>query len=323
MTGLEFLVWCGVLFLLIVVPALVVSFCRNYGHCEEGLEGGYLRGTACFISFAFLTYIAIVILWWDNDEHISHLLAYPIAISMVIPAHVLLVLLFAKLISTFFPAEEHATICLTHYLLLFIVATFLWLDLYKGLDSKLLTLIGGETFQEAKETVRSQMPTTHEGPSSESEVGTFYVTNNCEHPITLLLRYKTLAGRWRTTGTWEIEKNQAYYLEDTEGRRLQTDYAYWFYYAETSHGADLTWSGAHNYDYQGTTFPMIKMEDREGDINWSLSCDSTVKKPKLKPSTKSTAPKESTSPRPKAPENKCIIKPVMSDKEIAICREVG
>ena len=101
----------------------------------------------------------------------------------------------------------------------------------------------------------------------------FSVENRCQHPITLAIRYWGLDEIWHTNGWWDLDPGVAAYLEDEDGNRLISNNAVWYYYAKTTGGVDLEWSGRYRFVVDGEVLRMIELKDTAGDSELSLSCD--------------------------------------------------
>lgn len=101
----------------------------------------------------------------------------------------------------------------------------------------------------------------------------FVFENKCQHPVTLVVRYRGLDDEWHIDGWWGVGPGESFYLEDENGKRLASQASTWYYYARTTNDANIEWKGKSRFTYDKTRLPMIKMEDTEGDSQWSTSCD--------------------------------------------------
>lgn len=100
----------------------------------------------------------------------------------------------------------------------------------------------------------------------------FYFENKCNHPLSLVLHYQGGDGIWYTQGGWNIHGGFSGYLQDEKGNNLRTSNAVWYYYAKTTDSSNWEWAGEHYFEYAGVNLPMIRLEDTDGDSNWSTTC---------------------------------------------------
>jgi len=99
-----------------------------------------------------------------------------------------------------------------------------------------------------------------------------YFTNNCSKKVRLAIRYKDLSGNWRSTGWWTFDPKQSAYLL-LGGKRVKTNSATLYYYAESIDGA-YYWGGTDlTTKLDGRTLKMKKIVDESGDTNWSIRCN--------------------------------------------------
>ncbi|HME85028.1 MAG TPA: DUF1036 domain-containing protein, partial [Roseiarcus sp.] len=70
----------------------------------------------------------------------------------------------------------------------------------------------------------------------------FYLQNNCTHPVSFALNYKTNSGAWKATGYWSANPNKGFYLTDDDGRLHSTNFVYYLY-AEATDDSGKIWSG--------------------------------------------------------------------------------
>ena len=131
--------------------------------------------------------------------------------------------------------------------------------------------LGELLVQLAEDTAESQSQSI---ASAESAPGyRLYVSNLCRHPIRLAVKYKTPSNQWDTVGWWEFTPNSSRYLTFRDGRFARTNSSVLYYYAE-SEDRSLYWGGGGTQvSLDGRTLSMNKVEDTEGDTEWSLRCD--------------------------------------------------
>lgn len=112
----------------------------------------------------------------------------------------------------------------------------------------------------------------HESAGPSNKEVSFYIENQCNHPLSIILQYRDVEGVWRMEeGT--INGGVAGYLTDKEGNEFKTNNAVWYYYAQTTDGSDWEWAGDELSSYAGVDLPMIRAEDHEGDNDIILSCE--------------------------------------------------
>lgn len=100
----------------------------------------------------------------------------------------------------------------------------------------------------------------------------YYFTNNCSRPVTLAIRYRDVAGQWRTEGWWKFAPGAGNYLSSSTHQELRSNSAVWYYYAETTDGSDWSWTGSSPVSFDGRNLRMQEMNDKEGDSEWSITC---------------------------------------------------
>jgi uncharacterized membrane protein len=115
-------------------------------------------------------------------------------------------------------------------------------------------------------------PTSPSTSSNAAAAGGFKVTNDCRHPIKVAIHYKNRGGNWISDGWWPVAGFASTYLGDSSNSRLQTTEAAWYYYAETTDGSALAWKGSYPKTLGNFTLPMVQLQDKEGDSEWTLTC---------------------------------------------------
>ena len=109
-------------------------------------------------------------------------------------------------------------------------------------------------------------------PTGGSSPGSYHFTNSCHRPIRLAISYKGLDGDWHTDGWWNFGPNETAYLTSS-GSRLKSRNSIWYFYAETTDGSSWKWAGDDTLSLRGTRLKMRKMQDKQGDFNWSTTCN--------------------------------------------------
>lgn len=107
----------------------------------------------------------------------------------------------------------------------------------------------------------------------------FKFSNKCNHPVKLAIRYFDENRTWITKGWWNIEPGASSYLADTNNNRVMTNNATWYYYAIATDDSGYVWNGTHEFSYHGGILPMQKLTDKNGDSEWSVSCDPKAELP--------------------------------------------
>jgi hypothetical protein len=124
------------------------------------------------------------------------------------------------------------------------------------------------------ESCKSKPTQPAQGSSSgTAQVGGLLVRNNCRHPVKIAVRYRNLANEWIVDGWWNVDAKESTYLSDRSDRRLATDTATWYYYAETTNSSNLAWKGENTYALGSLQLPMVKLAAPKGDSEWTLLCD--------------------------------------------------
>ena len=137
MTGADFLANLLIFGVVVILPALIISILRAGNACDGDQEGGWIAGFFAFIISLLGIYIILVFINWDSELSIDYLLVYPIAEALGVAFHVLLILLFSKIISIWLKPESDS-ICLGYYGLLFGLSAFVVHDILKGKDSYII-----------------------------------------------------------------------------------------------------------------------------------------------------------------------------------------
>ena len=103
----------------------------------------------------------------------------------------------------------------------------------------------------------------------------FFITNNCSHPVSLAVRYRNSDGDWATEGYWSIRPSQRTYLA-SDGAKIRTKNALFYYYAETTDDSGLVWQGDHTVSANDGRELKMKTLDQSanaaGAMTINLSC---------------------------------------------------
>jgi len=97
---------------------------------------------------------------------------------------------------------------------------------------------------------------------NEGYVHPIFIKNNCDKPIKLSIRYKTMSGKWITEGWWYFEPHEQNFLQSNK-EQIQTNDRILYFYAETIDGVNK-WSGNENVELDGESLPMKKSNFRLG-----------------------------------------------------------
>jgi uncharacterized membrane protein len=110
----------------------------------------------------------------------------------------------------------------------------------------------------------------------DSSIGQFKLTNNCDLPVRLAIRYRDLKSNWVTDGWYQVGSRKITFLVDKDDFRLESRNRTWYYYAEsTGGGRRVIWAGDHELNFSGQTLRMRTMEADEehtGDFEWTITC---------------------------------------------------
>ena len=99
-----------------------------------------------------------------------------------------------------------------------------------------------------------------------------FVTNACEHPISVAVRYRDTAGKWVSDGWWSFTPGEKAYLDDADGR-LQATASTLYYYAVTTDKSALEWRGDLATAVDGRSVGMRQLVDASGDTELTLTCN--------------------------------------------------
>lgn len=116
-------------------------------------------------------------------------------------------------------------------------------------------------------------PSVREGggiQNEDSSVGSFLFANNCDDSVRLAVRYRNLDGDWVSRGWWEAEPGEKFYLSH-RGRKLSSDNAIWFYYAECLNKS-CQWEGDHPARLRNRQLMMRSKRNPLGDNSWGIKC---------------------------------------------------
>jgi uncharacterized membrane protein len=104
-----------------------------------------------------------------------------------------------------------------------------------------------------------------------------HFTNNCRYPIKLAMRYRDVNGNWITGGWWRFAgKERAYLKRSSTGRRVYTYNGVVYYYAETTRGRKVQWSGNEKKRLGSTVLKMRRKEpekNKKGVYVLKIKCD--------------------------------------------------
>lgn len=101
-----------------------------------------------------------------------------------------------------------------------------------------------------------------------------HVINQCNHPVELAVRAKTLNGEWVTRSWYTFAANEESSLNDREGVLLLTSESTMYFYAKTTDGSDIVWEGDDYYVTIGfRKYGMHVLNDDEGQTDIGLTCN--------------------------------------------------
>jgi hypothetical protein len=146
-------------------------------------------------------------------------------------------------------------------------------DLRWGRNNAILAQPGStvKAMGEALAQLNEQYQRDHRPSIPTSSGFAFLFHNECNRPVRLAIHYQDLSGQWLTDGWWQFGAGGSGYLE-TNGSRLKSNSAVWYYYAETTDD-NLEWAGDDFTAYlEGRTLRMKGLTDKQGDSEWSSSC---------------------------------------------------
>jgi len=108
--------------------------------------------------------------------------------------------------------------------------------------------------------------------SSSSNGYRLYFHNKCDEDVRLLIHYNDYDDGWKTDGWWTFNAYEKAYLSDVGGD-LRTNDINLYFYAQTTDGYSGEWGGEYEYEYEGETYNMAKIVDKQGDTKWAIICD--------------------------------------------------
>ncbi len=92
---------------------------------------------------------------------------------------------------------------------------------------------------------------------SPSSMGTpIEFTNSCTHPVQIAVMYQTPAGQWDSEAWWSFRFGERSTLRLTSGNTVSTSNPRMYYYAETTDGSQLEWSGGVRVNVEGRSLAM-------------------------------------------------------------------
>jgi hypothetical protein len=112
-------------------------------------------------------------------------------------------------------------------------------------------------------------------PNGSQSVGkgySYHFTNKCKYPVRLAIRFVNLNNNWQTEGWWDVKAGEKIYLADSNNVRLKSNKSIWYFYAETTDGSNLVWTGDKNVSVGDRSLKMYKMKDSTGDSDWYINC---------------------------------------------------
>jgi uncharacterized membrane protein len=136
----------------------------------------------------------------------------------------------------------------------------------------------GETIKvlgEALEELNREHPQNPPPPSSSptAEGYAFKFTNGCRHPVQLAIRYLDTNSGWKTVGWWSFAAGETARLNGGNGTLLRSNNTFWYYFAETTNGAQLEWRGDQTTKVGTREVRMRKAIDDSGESEWAIDCD--------------------------------------------------
>jgi len=109
-------------------------------------------------------------------------------------------------------------------------------------------------------------------PGSVGKGYSYHFTNKCKYPVRLAIHFVNLNNNWQTEGWWNIKAGGKTYLADSNNVRLKSNKSIWYFYAETTDGSKLSWTGDKRVSFRDRSLKMYKMEDSTGDSEWYTDC---------------------------------------------------
>ncbi len=103
--------------------------------------------------------------------------------------------------------------------------------------------------------------------------GDVYISNACDHPLTLAVSWEDPLDGWRTEGWWEFAPSETGRLSSEDGQ-IRTENGFLYVYGEATDGSGVVWE-AENADFRenidGASYNMVEIElVAEDDGSWIL-----------------------------------------------------
>ena len=119
-----------------------------------------------------------------------------------------------------------------------------------------------------------QAPTAPAFSTTDTEYkDTIYVTNKCESPLFLAIRYSSWYQSWTSKGFWELSPGEGAFLADSNGR-LRSAYQH-IYFVAFSRETDDIWVGSHDMPLGDRRIPMMRKilkRDTNDSLLLNLEC---------------------------------------------------
>ena len=139
----------------------------------------------------------------------------------------------------------------------------------------LLTSVAVAQVQNA--TPKKQPNTSNSTPKSKVQnYSSIYFRNSCNHPIQVGVSFKNLSNKWQSKAWYSFAPNEgAARLNGVDTRNR-----YLYYYAETTDGSDLAWTGNFSSLIKDRLYELQEINTGKSITRWTqtLTCSSTASK---------------------------------------------
>lgn len=104
----------------------------------------------------------------------------------------------------------------------------------------------------------------------------FFVKDECDSPIELIIHYKDLRGSWQTRAWWQFESGEEAYLAH-QNIRLSGKKGTWYFYARATDDSGLYWDdnegNGKRLRHNGESFEMRRMNSTGDRAEITLTCN--------------------------------------------------
>jgi uncharacterized membrane protein len=129
---------------------------------------------------------------------------------------------------------------------------------------------GGKAHQDAQRLASDKARQKKQQEIAASS-NTISFKNNCSHPLQVGIHFKNLQNQWETKSWFTFSPGESARLNG-----VNTNNRYFYYYAKTTDGSNISWYGNEtSQTIGGIAYNMKKVDTGASKVNWtqSLSCN--------------------------------------------------